>query len=187
MYTERKLLIKNMVCDRCIAVLATCFSELGVQVKHIQLGIVIIDAQAVLPDKNELIAFLHQFGFDLVADRKLDLVNQIKQIIDEGLRLQMDAGNAIKFSKLLTGRLYLNYDAISSLFESREGITIEKYTIQRRLQRVRELLQTTSRSLTDIAYSVGYSSVAHLSRQFHETLGIRASEFRARAGTGTFV
>jgi AraC-like DNA-binding protein len=168
-----------MVCDRCIAVISDSLISLGLQIKEIYLGTVVVDSSARMPDTNELASFLRQLGFDLVTDKKAELTARIKEVIEKGIQARIETGITIKFSSLLTGKLYQNYDTISSAFAATEHITIEKYIIRRRLQIVAELLRNSNRSLTDIAYSIGYSSVAHLSRQFQETFGISASRFRA--------
>lgn len=91
---------------------------------------------------------------------------------------QSSAKQKIKFSTLLSETLHLNYDSISETFSLLEGITLEKYIITKRIEKVKELLVYSNKSLTEISHMLGYSSINHLSRQFKELTGLPPSYYR---------
>jgi AraC-like DNA-binding protein len=84
----------------------------------------------------------------------------------------------VKFSALIAERLSMNYDSVSELFSSGEGITIEKYLIHKRIEKVIEMLVYSEKSLTEISHLLGYSSINHLSKQFKEITGFTPSYYR---------
>jgi AraC-like DNA-binding protein len=87
-------------------------------------------------------------------------------------------GKSINFSEYLTEKLHLDYPYLSSLFSSVVGTTIEKFMISLKIERVKELLVYDEKTLSEIAYELGYSSVAHLSGQFKRVTGFSASYFK---------
>lgn len=113
----------------------------------------------------------------MISNRQVRIVNQAKEIISEvfGQNVRYDA--KLKFSSLLSETLHMNYDSISELFTELE-ITLEKYIITKRLEKVKELLVYTEFTLTEIAYITGFSSINHLSRQFKELTGFSSSHFK---------
>ncbi|HYE55651.1 MAG TPA: AraC family transcriptional regulator [Chitinophagaceae bacterium] len=120
---------------------------------------------------------LSAYGFEVIDDRQSGLVKNVKAIIEEMFSNDFDL-TEVKFSKYIAGRLYKDYDVISSSFSSCEGITLEKYILNRRIEKVKELLVYYDQSINDIAINLGYSSVAHLSKQFKAITGLNPSHFR---------
>jgi AraC-like DNA-binding protein len=100
-----------------------------------------------------------------------------KSIIEEMFSDDFDL-TEVKFSKYIAGKLFKDYDIISSSFSSCQGITLEKYILNRRIEKVKELLVYSDQSINDIAFNLGYSSVAHLSKQFKAITGLNLSHFR---------
>jgi AraC-like DNA-binding protein len=107
------------------------------------------------------------------------LIEAIKAIVAKGIILQLESKNTIKFSHLLSEALQREYSYLSSLFSGVEGITLEKYIIQQRINQVKENLINTSKSLTQISDEFGYSSVSHLSRQLKSYTGKDALFFKS--------
>ncbi len=170
--------IKGMVCARCVTVIKTGLEKLGFPVNSVSLGKVAFKSpirEMSLPEIND---FLCQVGFEVLNDRQTQLIEHIKTIVKEFVTYDADDNNRVKFSSLLSEKLHSNYDSLSTLFSQSEGITLEKYIIQQRLERVKQLLLETGQSLTDIAYLTGYSSVHHLSAQFKTHFGYPPSHFR---------
>ena len=174
-----ELLIKGMVCERCIAVIKEGITKLGHQVSKISLGKLTLNTELSKDGLDKIEVFLRENGFELISKKQVRIVNQAKSIIDEVFSENVRYDCQLRFSSLLSERLYLNYDSISELFSELEGITLEKYIITKRLEKVKELLVYTDFSLTEIAYITGFSSINHLSRQFKELTGLSPSHFKA--------
>jgi AraC family transcriptional regulator len=169
-----------MVCNRCIRVVKEEFENLGLQIKNIQLGEVEIVDDPVKVDMVRINDVLIKNGFELLDNKnskiiekvKVSLINLIKSV-DEGEDLN------INFSHYLAEETSLNYHYLSTLFSSLEGITIEKYIIQLKIEKVKELLVYGELTLSEIAYKLGYSSVQHLSNQFKKVTGLTPSYFKS--------
>jgi AraC-like DNA-binding protein len=174
-----KLLIKGMVCNRCISVLSDELSKLGFQISSIHLGEVTLKSVDKMPVDEQIIkGVLQKNGFDLLYDRNQQLINRIKRIVEKGIQEQFETGNPVKFSKLISDELHKDYDSLSSLFSLTQGTTLEKFIISKKIEKVKEFLVYTNKSLTDIAYTLGYSSVAYLSRQLKEHTGFGSSYYK---------
>lgn len=174
-----KLLIKGMVCNRCIIVLSQEFPKLGLEISEIRLGEVILkETDTTVIDEQIIKTMLIKNGFDLFYRKNQKTVDQIKNIIEKGIQEQLHTGNPIKFSALLINELHKDYDSLSSLFSSSEGSTLEKFIISRKIEKVKELLVYTDQSMSDIAYALGYSSPAHLSNQFKKYTGFTSSHYK---------
>jgi AraC-like DNA-binding protein len=172
-----QLYIKNMVCDRCILVIKQQLENAGIAYNSVNLGEVGLDAapsqeQLALLNKN-----LTAIGFELLDDKKDQLVEKIKNIIISLIHRSEDSRNK-KMSVILEEQLQLEYHYLSNLFSSMEGITIEKYTIRQRIEKVKELLTYNQLSLSEIAEQMDYSSVQHLSQQFKKETGLTPTKFR---------
>lgn len=172
------ILVKGMVCDRCKSVIVNGISDLGYKVKNASLGKLSLESPIDSASLAKIGTFLHKQGFEILSDRASRLVSRVKEIINETfIENKYDA--RLKFSALLSERLNMNYDSISEAFAEVEGITIEKYIIAKRLERVKELLVYSDFTLTAIAHATGFSSINHLSRQFKELTGLPPSHFRS--------
>jgi AraC-like DNA-binding protein/copper chaperone CopZ len=173
-----ELHIKNMVCPRCIKTVRTVLENEGMSVQDVQLGKAVLSSQ---PDAERLQAIslaLQHEGLPLVDDRKQQLVEAIKNIIVATIHHSPLYEMKENFSTLLAGRLHKDYHYLSNLFSELEQITIEQYIIQQKIERVKELLVYDELNLSEIAYQLGYSSVAHLSGQFKKVTGLTPSQFK---------
>ena len=171
--------IKNMVCDRCIYMVDHLFKEAGIIPLAVKLGEVqLTDA----PGATGLAAVekkLQEFGFELLSDQKSRIIEKIKTVAIEYIQQhsQSDDKGPV-FSEFLSAALHRDYSYLSKLFSEAEDITIEKYLIRQRIEKVKEWLSYDELSLSEIADRLGYSGVAHLSAQFKKTTGFTPSLFR---------
>ncbi len=174
-----KLFIKNMVCPRCIKAVREELLKLGLTPINVTLGEVEIKEK---PDKitlDKLRLALKREGFELLEDAKSKIIELIKTEIIKAIQHYEEFDlEKLVFSKYLSEKLGKDYSYLSSLFSNVEGITIERYVILQKIEKVKELLTYNELTLSEIAYSLGYSSVQHLSRQFKSVTGITASEFQ---------
>lgn len=173
-----KIYLRNMVCDRCTLVVQNLLKEMQLTPVSVQLGEV--DLGAIKLDGEQLEAFqlrVEALGFELINDKKSQLIEAIKKQLIQFVRGQEEL-EKLKLSDYLSQSLYHDYNYLSHLFSSVEGVTIEQYLIHQKIERAKELLVYDELSLTEIAYRQGYSSVAHLSRQFKKVTGMTPSAFK---------
>ncbi len=174
---EQHFLIKGMVCDRCIAFIKQGTADLGFRVNDIRLGRIIFDTSLSDEAQLKLSEFLIHNGFEPMSDRHTRLINKVKHLADTYLQ-ESSSLRTVKFSVFISDALHTNYDSISEIFSSSVGITIEKYLITRRIEKVIELLVYSTKTLTEISYTMGYSSIQHLSKQFSQLTGFTPSHYR---------
>lgn len=169
--------IKNMVCNRCKMVVKTTLEKLGLHPVHVELGEIELQENDISLLKKNLKQELQSFGFDLLDDKKSKTIEKIKnRLVD--LAQNKDNDLQIKLSDYLTQELHQDYSALSNLFSEVEGITIEKYYILQKIEKVKELLVYDELTLSEIALQFNYSSVAYLSNQFKKVTGLTPSHFK---------
>jgi AraC-like DNA-binding protein len=172
-----QLYIKNMVCDRCILAIKEQLEKAGISYNKVNLGEVELDKEPSPAQLSDLNKGLTAIGFELLDDKKEKLVEKVKNIIISLVHRNEEDNNK-KLSALLEEKLQLDYHYLSNLFSATEGVTIEKYAIRQRIERVKELLTYNELSLSEIADQMEYSSVQHLSQQFKKETGLTPSQFR---------
>jgi YesN/AraC family two-component response regulator len=172
------LFVKNMVCNRCILVVKQRLTALSLPFEKVELGEISLAALPTEDQFNQLKQDLHLIGFELLDDRKASIVSQVKSCIIKYIHSDDDAVMNKKLSVLLSEKLQADYNYLSSLFSSIEGITIEKYVILQRIERAKELLAYNELSLNEIADQLCYSSVQHLSQQFKKITGLTPSQYK---------
>lgn len=167
-----------MVCDRCKRVVAEELRNLGYTVLQVGLGEAEIETTGGEADLEQIRAVMQDNGFELLDDRKTKLIEQVKLALIELVHQGEEVELHVNTSDYIAEKVGLDYNYLSNLFSSFEGITIEKYLILQRIERVKELLVYNELSLKEIAYKLGYSSVAHLSNQFKKVTGLTPSHFK---------
>lgn len=173
-----QLYIKNMVCDRCIMVVSQQLDQLKIDYRQIQLGHVNLKDQLAQVELQHLREALEKVGFELLDDKKATLVEGIKNIIISLIQGYSEEEFNKKLSVMLVEKLHKDYHYLTSLFSAVEGMTIEKYVIHQRIEKVKELLMYDEMNLSEISYKLGYSSVQHLSQQFKKITGFTPSKFK---------
>lgn len=171
------LFIKNMVCNRCIKVVKDELQALNLEPTHVELGEVRFDSHISQEEKIAIEKSLQPLGFELIDDKKSRLIEQIKSIIIDLVHHQ-DSEIKTNLSHELSAQLHLDYNYLSNLFSEVEGVTIEKYFIAQKIEKVKELLVYDELSLSEIAFRLNYSSVAYLSNQFKKVTGLTPSHFK---------
>ncbi|MBS1494151.1 MAG: helix-turn-helix transcriptional regulator [Bacteroidetes bacterium] len=173
------LSIKNMVCARCVKVVRDELTGLGLNITEVNLGNVTLDKKPSASQLTKISNVLEQNGFELLDEKGAKTIEQIKNLIIESVHYNKgDKKETENFSSYISKKLNLDYNYLSSLFSSIEGITIEKFTILQKIEKVKELLVYDELSLGEIAFNLGYSSVQHLSNQFKSVTGITPSQFK---------
>lgn len=174
---QMKVYIKNMVCNRCIMVVKNELEKLNFRPVTLTLGEVELDRVIDDHEKSIIKDHLQTFGFELIDDRKSRLIGQIKTLIIE-LVHQQNSELKLNLSDYLSGKLHHDYSYLSNLFSEVEGTTIEKYYIAQKIEKVKELLVYDELTLSEIAFQLNYSSLAHLSNQFKKVTGLTPSHFK---------
>lgn len=169
--------IKNMVCNRCILVVRQEVEKLDLRIQEIKLGEVTLLDELDSEKRRTIADALEPLGFELIDDKKSQLIERIKTTVIKWVREQ-DGERTVNLSDILADQLHHDYNYLSNLFSEVEGITIEKYHIAQKIERVKELLVYDELSLGEIAYQLGYSSVAYLSNQFKKVTGLSPSYFK---------
>jgi len=173
------LLVKNMVCQRCIMAVETILQQEAIPFHKVVFGEIHLVNPITLEQKNNLAATLTNIGFELIDNHTSGLIEKIKQLVIKRARNEMDAGDQkTKLSIYLAEELHHEYTYLSSLFSAIEGRTIENYFIEQRIEKAKELLVYDQLTLSQIAFQLDYSSVAHLSTQFKKVTGLTPTYFK---------
>jgi len=151
--------------------------KLGLDVRNVKLGEVNFTNEPTAKEKDALITALDPLGFEVIDDKKSRTIEKIKNIIIDLVHHQ-DNDIKVNLSDVLSSQLHHDYNYLSNLFSAIEGITIEKYFIAQKIEKVKELLVYDELSLSEIAYRLNYSSVAYLSNQFKKVTGLTPSHFK---------
>ena len=174
--------IKNMVCNRCIKVVREELERLGITPLSVTLGEVHL---LNVPNEEQLVGIrnsLAKNGFEQIDTANTIMIEKIKTSIIELIHYTDNSERQFKYSDYIQKEVGRDYHSLSALFSSVEGITIEKYIILQKTERVKELMVYGELSLSEIAYQTGYSSVAHLSNQFKKTTGLTPTHFKTLRG-----
>jgi YesN/AraC family two-component response regulator len=166
-----------MVCIRCKMLVSAELTHLGLHYTRVDLGQADIIGDISTDQHEQIRTDLLQSGLELIVDTKSILIERIKKVIIELVRNSEDP-LPINLSAYLSQRLHHNYTYLANIFSSSQGHSIEKFLIEHKIERVKELLTYNELSLTDIAYKMHYSSVAHLSSQFKKVTGDTASHYK---------
>lgn len=174
-----KLYIKNMVCDRCKMVVKSELEKVDLHPVSVHLGEVELSELELSANQlNAARRCLENLGFELIDDRKSMIVEQIKVAVIELVHRENN-DTKIKHSDYLSRHLNYEYPYLSKTFSDEEGVTIEQFIIQQKTEKIKELIAYGQLNFSEIAWQMGYSSVAALSSQFKKVMGITPSEYKA--------
>jgi len=169
-----------MVCTRCVKVLHDELMKIGVKAKSSRLGRAVVEYNSKEVDILKIESALKKNGFELITDRDQQLVDQIKTFILEAINKSEDERLPKRFSDAIAKKLGFNYSHLSRMFTHYERITIEKYIILHKIEKVKELLEYDDHTnLGEIVHKLNYSSVSHLSKQFKEVTGISLRNYKS--------
>jgi AraC-like DNA-binding protein len=177
------LLIKNMVCHRCLLAVENVLRDTNIPFEKVITGEIHL-SENISANQNELLKVkLAEIGLELIDNKMSGTIERIKQLILKKARNEVnEKEKKTKLSVYLSQHLHHEYTYLSSFFSSIEGRTIENYFIEQRIEKVKELLVYNEMNLSEIAFDMEYSSVAHLSNQFKKVTGLTPSHFK-KVGT----
>ena len=166
-----------MVCIRCKMVVKEELTKLGLHFTSVELGEAEVLENISVKQHDQIRIALLKSGLELMDDKKSVLIQKIKNVIIELVHYSEEP-LTINFSEYLSQQLHHDYTYLANLFSEVQGTTIEKFLIAHKIERVKELLVYNELNLTEIAYKLHYSSVAHLSAQFKKVTGLTPSHFK---------
>ena len=166
-----------MVCIRCKMVVKSELEKLGLHYTVVELGEAEIKEDISTDKRDQLNVALKKSGLELMDDKKSMLIERIKNIIIELVHYSGDQLK-INLSDYLSEKLNYDYTYLANLFSEVQGTTIEKFFINHKIERVKELLVYDELNINEIAFKLHYSSVSHLSSQFKKVTGLTPSHFK---------
>ena len=173
------LLVKNMVCHRCVLAVEDVLKKSEIPFQQVEIGEIHL-SENISPGQNEsLRGSLASIGLELIDNKMSGMIEKLKQLIIKKARNEVsEREQKTKLSAYLSQHMHHEYTYLSSFFSSVEGRTIENYFIEQRIEKVKELLVYNEMTLSQIAFEMEYSSVAHLSTQFKKITGLTPSHFK---------
>ena len=173
-----KLYIKYMVSIRCKMAVKEELKNLGLHYVNVELGVVEIMENITPVQHDQLKMALLKSGLELMDDKRAILIEKIQNVIVEMVHYS-DELPRTNFSDYLSEQLNYDYTYMANLFSETKGITIEHFIIRHKIERVKELIIYDELNLSEIAWKLHYSSVAHLSHQFKKITGLTPSYFKS--------
>lgn len=155
--------------------------KLHVHYIMIDLGVVDVMETLTADQREQFRLELLKSGLELMDDKKAVLVEKIKNVIIDMVHYSEELPK-VNFSDYLSEKLNYDYTYLSNLFSEVQGITIEKFSISHKIERVKELIIYNELTISEIAWKLNYSSVAHLSNQFKKITGLSPSHFKKLKG-----
>ncbi|MDP3912895.1 MAG: AraC family transcriptional regulator [Bacteroidota bacterium] len=175
---SQRIFIRNMMCSCSKRMVKEELTKLGITVLDVKLGEanIVYDPEKI--SRSQIDNMLQDLGMGLISDKDEILVEQIKQTIIELVHYMNNVDSIVRKSEYLVEKMGKSYQTLSKLFSKVEPITLEKYIILQKIERVKELAMEDKISLSEIAWMMDYSSPHHLSNQFKIITGISLSDFK---------
>ena len=166
-----------MVSNRCKMAVKEELKRLGLHFIVVDLGEVEIMENLTQEQRASVKIALLNTGFELMDDKRAVLIEKIKNTIIEMVH-HSDEIVKVNFSDYLSQKLKYDYTYLANLFSEVQGTTIEQFIISHKIERIKELIIYDELNITEIAWKMNYSSVAHLSNQFKKITGLSPSHFK---------
>ena len=178
MQKERTIHLKNMTCRCCVHLLRKELTMEGIEILEIDMGYVKLLYDPRKVPWKVIQATMEQYGFEILENKEKILVEQIKKaVIDLVYNTTFNA--MVRNSDYLVERFNKSYPYLSTLFSKHENTSLEKFTIQCKIEKAKELIKYDEFTLSEIAFMMGYSSAQYLSTQFKAVTGISVTEYKA--------
>lgn len=175
---EKQIFIKNMMGKCCIRLLRSIFETNGIEVLNLVSGEALIQYTPLNWNEKQLAALLEENGFGLILSREKRIVEQTKQAVIELIHELNNVNSIVQKSEYMVEKLGLSYQQISKLFSKHEAITLERFVILNKIERVKELIHSDEYTLSEIAYLMDYSSVQYLSNQFKKETTYSVTDYK---------
>ena len=166
-----------MVSNRCKMAVKEALKSLGLHFIVVDLGEVEVMENLSSEQRGQLKVALLDSGLELMDDKRAVLIEKIKNAIVEMVHHSNELMK-VNFSEFLSEKLNHDYTYLANLFSEVQGTTIEQFIISHKIERIKELIIYGELNITEIAWKMNYSSVAHLSNQFKKVTGLSPSHFK---------
>lgn len=176
--TQHRYQLSNMLSDCCLKLLILELEKEGIGVVKARLGDVTVAFDESKTKPTQVTAVFERLGFRVIEDKDSLLVEEIKKVIVE-LVHHTTYNAMVRNSDFIVSRFNKSYQHLSTVFSRVEKITLEKYIILQRIEKVKELIQSEEFTLSEIAFMMGYSSVQYLSTQFRQITGYSVTDYKA--------
>ncbi|MEZ4995289.1 MAG: AraC family transcriptional regulator [Saprospiraceae bacterium] len=176
-YEIHNILIRNMICSRCMKVIRLDLEALGVEVLELQLGRLKIRFPQGQLELSAIEKVLLEDEFEIVKDKNDQIAEEVKlTLIDivNHLPILQDR----KLSEVLAEKFQKDYWSLSKIFSKTETVTVEKYFILLRIEKAKELIEYEELTFSQIAYELGFGNISHLSGQFKQVTGMSMTEYK---------
>jgi AraC-like DNA-binding protein len=167
-----------MLCTCCIETVKDTLQKNGIRVDHIKLGEATVAFDKTRMSFDALAAILREKGFELVVSREKKIVNKIKTTVVELIHHLNNVDSIVRKSDYLVEMTGMSYQQLSKIFSRHEPVTLERYIILNKIERIKELILHDEFTLSEIAYMMDYRSVQYLSSQFRKETGYTVSEYK---------
>jgi AraC-like DNA-binding protein len=166
-----------MVSNRCKIVVKEVLKELGLHFIVVDLGEIEIMEELSIDQRAALKIGLSESGLELMDDKKAILIERIRILITEMIH-NSDELPVTNYSNYISNKIGYDYTYLSNIFSEVKGVTIQQFIIINKIERIKELINYDELNITEIAWKMNYSSVAHLSNQFKKITGLTPSNFK---------
>ena len=173
------LMIRNMVSDCCVILLRERLEAAGIIVNQVQLGQLIISYDPSSHNHKTVSGLIREIGLDVIEGREMIMVERTKQAVIELIHHLNNVDSVVRKSDYLVEKLGYSYQYLSKTFSAHEPVTLERYIILQKIERIKQLIDNEEFTLSEIAFMMDYSSVQYLSNQFHKITGMTVSEYKA--------
>ena len=173
------LMIRNMVSNCCVILLRERLERAGVIVNQVQLGRVIISYHPAYQNHSTVASIISEIGLEVIEGRDMIMVEKTKQAVIELIHHMNNVDSVVRKSDYLVEKLGYSYQYLSKTFSAHEPVTLERYIILQKIERIKQLIDNDEFTLSEIAFMMDYSSVQYLSNQFHKITGMTVSEYKA--------
>jgi len=173
------LMIRNMVSNCCVVLLRERLEAAGIIVNQVQLGQVNISYPRGIHNHDSVAGLINEIGLDVIEGREKIMVEKTKQAVIELIHHMNNVDSVVRKSDYLVEKLGYSYQYLSKTFSAHEPVTLERYIILQKIERIKQLIDNNEFTLSEIAFMMDYSSVQYLSNQFHKITGMTVSEYKA--------
>ena len=173
------LMIRNMVSNCCVILLRERLEAAGIIVNQVQLGQTIVSYDPEKHDHRTVSDLIRGIGLDVIEGREAVMVEKIKQAVIELIHHMNNVDSVVRKSDYLVEKLGYSYQYLSKTFSALAPVTLERYIILQKIERIKQLIDNDEFTLSEIAFMMDYSSVQYLSNQFHKITGMTVSEYKA--------
>lgn len=181
-YIRDSIKIKNMVCDCCLIVVRNLLESNQIVVESIGPGEAVILYENNYISLDDVERLLTSVGLGIIKSREELIVDKLKQSVFDLIHRMNNVNSIVQKSEYLVGKMGISYQQLSKLFSKYHSVTLEKYIILNKIERIKELIDQDEFTLSEIAYMMDYSSVQYLSNQFKKYTGYSVSEYKSGKG-----